>query len=118
MIMKFCPTCGHVVAPTRGLEFRASTLFSGSGYVRLGPVATAIVRALLVGPLGTPALAERIYGCSGDAPDYPEKAINTTVGKLRRGLRPIGWTIANGCGRGRGGAVYRLVELAPERIAA
>ena len=72
----------------------------------------------MAGPLATPALAERIYGCTESAPDYPEKAINTTVGKLRRCLRSIGWTIANDCGRGRGGAVYRLVELAPERIAA
>ncbi len=116
--MTTCPTCAHAVAPARGLELRAGALFSGSGCVRLGPVATAIVRALMAGPLPTPALAERIYGCSGDAPDYPDKAINTAVGKLRRGLRPIGWTITNGCGRGRGGAVYRLVELAPERIVA
>ena len=117
--MATCPTCGQAVSAVKGLEIRAGGVFSSGGSIRLGPVATAIVRSLLAGPLTTDQLVERVYGAAADAPEDPGDAINTTVAKLRhRWLPEIGWTIVNPYGTGRGGAVYRLVKTDPERMAA
>ncbi len=116
--MATCPTCGQAVSAVKGLEIRAGGVFSSGGSIRLGPVATAIVRSLLAGPLTTDQLVERVYGAAADAPEDPGDAITLTVSKLRRRLPRIGWTIVNPYGTGRGGAVYRLVKTDPERIAA
>jgi len=112
--MTICPTCSQPVPPTAGLELRAGALFSSGGCLRLGPVATGIVRALMSGPLTTPQLVERVYGYADDAPEFPKAAINVTVAKLRRRLPEIGWTISGG-GGGRGGGIYRLVRTVPDR---
>lgn len=117
--MTICPTCAQRVTLATGLDLRGSVLFSNAGCLRLGPVATAIVRSLLAGPLTTEQLVERVYGAAADAPEDPSDAINTTVAKLRRRWLPeIGWTIVNPYGTGRGGAVYRLAETDSERMAA
>lgn len=106
-----CPTCGHDVAPVKGLELRGGALFSSAGSLRLGPVATAIVRVLMRGPSTILQLVELVYGSAPDVPEFPENSIQSTLVKLRRSLSGIGWTIGNsGPGHG-GGSVYLLAEV-------
>ena len=115
--MPRCPACDQEVAPVNGLALRGGALFSDSGCLMLGPVSTAIVRALLVGPLMTPQLAERVYGYAHDAPAFPENTIRATMVELKRKVATIGWTIENVGGRTSAGALYRLVEIMPQRKA-
>jgi hypothetical protein len=110
--MSTCPTCGQEVAIVRGLEVRAGSVFSTYGSLQLGPIATGIVRVLIAGPLTTQQLIEQVYCYASDSPEFPRKAINVTVSKLRRFLPTIGWTIANS-NLGSGGGVYQLMRTVP-----
>lgn len=110
--MTVCPVCNREWMWRKLLLRLDDNIISVDGlYVNLSVMEARVIKRLMRSPASLEVMFSAVYGSEDSTPITADSCMMVRFNRLRKKLKPLGWTIVNIRAPSRAGAVYALTMI-------